>query len=166
MVPGGQFWRFVEGLWWIYYEHTVLEDHFFFFFQAEDGIRDLTVTGVQTCALPISHTELARRTVRRDGDDGAAADARARCADGTGRQRRRPTGDGHETRSHDRRSGISAGSVRRAARESAPSDALIRCDAHGSCDAYGGHRAPSRCRRARQSDPPPVGAAGRSAGGA
>src|SRR2546430_8062775 len=26
----------------------------FFFFQAEDGIRDLTVTGVQTCALPIS----------------------------------------------------------------------------------------------------------------
>src|SRR2546430_12033393 len=26
---------------------------FLFFFQAEDGIRDLTVTGVQTCALPI-----------------------------------------------------------------------------------------------------------------
>src|SRR2546430_4416380 len=26
-----------------------------FFFQAEDGIRDLTVTGVQTCALPISN---------------------------------------------------------------------------------------------------------------
>src|SRR2546430_7895007 len=30
---------------------------FFFFFQAEDGIRDLTVTGVQTCALPISPNE-------------------------------------------------------------------------------------------------------------
>src|SRR3989475_4925860 len=30
---------------------------FFFFFQAEDGIRDLTVTGVQTCALPISPSE-------------------------------------------------------------------------------------------------------------
>src|SRR2546428_7892497 len=28
----------------------------FFFFQAEDGIRDLIVTGVQTCALPISDT--------------------------------------------------------------------------------------------------------------
>src|SRR5204862_677269 len=28
---------------------------FFFFFQAEDGIRDLYVTGVQTCALPICH---------------------------------------------------------------------------------------------------------------
>src|SRR3989442_5192496 len=33
----------------------------FFFFQAEDGIRDADVTGVQTCALPISHaTGLAR----------------------------------------------------------------------------------------------------------
>src|SRR2546430_3650295 len=31
----------------------------FFFFQAEDGIRDLTVTGVQTCALPISDCGLA-----------------------------------------------------------------------------------------------------------
>src|SRR2546430_11584267 len=29
----------------------------FFFFQAEDGIRDLTVTGVQTCALPIFGTD-------------------------------------------------------------------------------------------------------------
>src|SRR5256885_4595774 len=28
--------------------------NFFFFFQAEDGIRDYKVTGVQTCALPIS----------------------------------------------------------------------------------------------------------------
>src|SRR2546429_8283312 len=28
--------------------------HIYFFFQAEDGIRDVAVTGVQTCALPIS----------------------------------------------------------------------------------------------------------------
>src|SRR5256886_13046055 len=35
----------------------------FFFFQAEDGIRDLTVTGVQTCALPIYDVRVA--------DDGA-----------------------------------------------------------------------------------------------
>src|SRR2546430_8321002 len=51
--------------------------HFFFFFQAEDGIRDLTVTGVQTCALPISHEtqgdradhalDLDRRDRRRRG---------------------------------------------------------------------------------------------------
>src|SRR2546430_4000564 len=32
----------------------------FFFFQAEDGIRDLTVTGVQTCALPISNHAVIR----------------------------------------------------------------------------------------------------------
>src|SRR5437588_3470739 len=41
--------------------------HFFFFFQAEDGIRDHCVTGVQTCALPIwrfpssSHVRLRSR---------------------------------------------------------------------------------------------------------
>src|SRR3712207_7428162 len=31
-----------------------LKRELFFFFQAEDGIRDIGVTGVQTCALPIS----------------------------------------------------------------------------------------------------------------
>ena len=31
-----------------------LYGYYFFFFQAEDGIRDYKVTGVQTCALPIS----------------------------------------------------------------------------------------------------------------
>src|SRR5206468_7328850 len=35
---------------------------FFFFFQAEDGIRDLIVTGVQTCALPISVFALTEAT--------------------------------------------------------------------------------------------------------
>src|SRR5256886_3913145 len=38
----------------------------FFFFQAEDGIRDLTVTGVQTCALPISRPsrlQIAEKTI-------------------------------------------------------------------------------------------------------
>src|SRR5688572_32727012 len=43
-------------------------DFFFFFFQAEDGIRDLTVTGVQTCALPIS-----ARLVALGADDVQAA---------------------------------------------------------------------------------------------
>src|SRR6266516_6237952 len=37
---------------------------FFFFFQAEDGIRDRTVTGVQTCALPISGWLRQRRLQR------------------------------------------------------------------------------------------------------
>src|SRR2546422_5204124 len=35
-------------------EHIVVLCEFIFFFQAEDGIRDVAVTGVQTCALPIS----------------------------------------------------------------------------------------------------------------
>src|SRR5256884_488693 len=39
-------------LQWLLISGIVL---FFFFFQAEDGIRDVAVTGVQTCALPISH---------------------------------------------------------------------------------------------------------------
>src|SRR5437764_15317337 len=34
----------------------------YFFFQAEDGIRDTSVTGVQTCALPISLMFFAQRS--------------------------------------------------------------------------------------------------------
>src|SRR2546430_9133266 len=37
----------------VYRLQGVLINDKLFFFQAEDGIRDLTVTGVQTCALPI-----------------------------------------------------------------------------------------------------------------
>src|SRR2546430_9304724 len=37
-----------------------LVNSLFFFFQAEDGIRDLTVTGVQTCALPICRRRVPR----------------------------------------------------------------------------------------------------------
>src|SRR5690625_5940922 len=42
---------------------------FFFFFQAEDGIRDGHVTGVQTCALPISGVlaDVARTQLPPDG---------------------------------------------------------------------------------------------------
>src|SRR2546427_4122717 len=40
---------------------------FFFFFQAEDGIRDLTVTGVQTCALPICFDDAKGEDVREMG---------------------------------------------------------------------------------------------------
>src|SRR5688572_32771258 len=39
-------------------------DSICFFFQAEDGIRDLTVTGVQTCALPIYQTHTHKREER------------------------------------------------------------------------------------------------------
>src|SRR5438874_13767106 len=57
---------------------------FFFFFQAEDGIRDLYVTGVQTCALPI-YRDAGGRMVpldvrhRRAGVELAAHAASAGC---------------------------------------------------------------------------------------
>src|SRR2546422_5534381 len=41
-----------------------------FFFQAEDGIRDVAVTGVQTCALPISSSGPTRRCSSRPVDAG------------------------------------------------------------------------------------------------
>src|SRR5437764_4259417 len=40
----------VVAVFWYPFSTSVC---FFFFFQAEDGIRDTSVTGVQTCALPI-----------------------------------------------------------------------------------------------------------------
>src|SRR2546427_4385271 len=43
-------------------------DCFFFFFQAEDGIRDLTVTGVQTCALPISSGDGGVRRLKHNAE--------------------------------------------------------------------------------------------------
>src|SRR2546430_4090280 len=58
----------------------------FFFFQAEDGIRDLTVTGVQTCALPIcryrrlaaaSTATSRRRSFRAAREAGPRATSRA-----------------------------------------------------------------------------------------
>src|SRR5690606_40575929 len=62
---------------------------FFFFFQAEDGIRDFHVTGVQTCALPIYPSGHCRRADRSgslapthcEGKIGSAAVlVRADCA--------------------------------------------------------------------------------------
>src|SRR2546427_2691329 len=57
---------------------------FFFFFQAEDGIRDLTVTGVQTCALPIcrplGHRLSARAFAPRLCGQPEKAEARAHRA--------------------------------------------------------------------------------------
>src|SRR5207249_9751938 len=62
----------------------IIDFFFFFFFQAEDGIRDRNVTGVQTCALPISRATAtsappssvdARSGPRRDRPDRPLAKA-------------------------------------------------------------------------------------------
>src|SRR2546429_981991 len=49
----------------IYRSICVLTLCFLFFFQAEDGIRDVAVTGVQTCALPISTRRRGRLRLQR-----------------------------------------------------------------------------------------------------
>src|SRR3989449_3000759 len=45
----------------------------FFFFQAEDGIRDVAVTGVQTCALPICNRTIVPRVVGQEHRSGPPA---------------------------------------------------------------------------------------------
>src|SRR5690606_40741663 len=53
----------------------------FFFFQAEDGIRAFHVTGVQTCALPISRETLDQaRQAQEEGDEELAARLAERAA--------------------------------------------------------------------------------------
>src|SRR5437667_8986111 len=58
----------------------------FFFFQAEDGIRDRDVTGVQTCALPISYRSMKRRP---DNAGGLGKALMVRTVPATGRTERR-----------------------------------------------------------------------------
>src|SRR5256884_2330917 len=54
------------------------EVFFFFFFQAEDGIRDVAVTGVQTCALPIFLPDRDVRRRRREHGSGCTGAGRRR----------------------------------------------------------------------------------------
>src|SRR5882762_2668212 len=46
--------KIIKYCYFFFLYRLVKAFYFFFFFQAEDGIRDSSVTGVQTCALPIS----------------------------------------------------------------------------------------------------------------
>src|SRR5690606_39403322 len=55
---------------------------FVFFFQAEDGIRDFHVTGVQTCALPISARGLHERAACGAPGDVEGLEARGQRDDG------------------------------------------------------------------------------------
>src|SRR5256886_12121956 len=61
-----------------------------FFFQAEDGIRDLTVTGVQTCALPISVPAGAGAAPQARGPRGPWCQPRAAGGDVAARRGRQP----------------------------------------------------------------------------
>src|SRR2546430_8941565 len=72
----------------------------FLFFQAEDGIRDLTVTGVQTCALPISHTQAAPAAAPGGARPGACGDGAPRHLLRLGRHLQR--GPARDVRAHPR----------------------------------------------------------------
>src|SRR5258706_1523422 len=52
-----------------YHEIAYTQDALLFFFQAEDGIRDWSVTGVQTCALPILAGSSCSRTQQGPGQE-------------------------------------------------------------------------------------------------
>src|SRR2546429_5117394 len=67
----------------VFYSGTL----WFFFFQAEDGIRDVAVTGVQTCALPISALAPGAPRRRLAPPRGAR---RRRRGDARGARARRP----------------------------------------------------------------------------
>src|SRR5438105_7539773 len=88
----------------------MLNMFFVFFFQAEDGIRDPLVTGVQTCALPIWRRP-DRRDVPRDRADGALQGEDGPLFGQCDYHRHRRTGGGHGatglrwTRSEERRVG-------------------------------------------------------------
>src|SRR2546430_11502785 len=66
-----------------------------FFFQAEDGIRDLTVTGVQTCALPISRNCLGARQAAASKAHGSTITPQIIC-EGQGRGQRHKKSVGSE----------------------------------------------------------------------
>src|SRR5256885_4589770 len=69
---------------------------FFFFFQAEDGIRDYKVTGVQTCALPIylALSPLDKHDEVRHGCHHENDEDRGQDAHGTGAHQLQQTTDG------------------------------------------------------------------------
>src|SRR3989441_3861199 len=115
--------------------------YFFFFFQAEDGIRDKLVTGVQTCALPISHGGRPRPPARGGGPHrlrarglrrvrGACPRGGARAAPVPGGDpRQQPSGRRRADRDRDRRGRPRAGLRAAGAARAGPRRASARCGA-------------------------------------
>src|SRR5256886_2163169 len=135
---------------------------FFFFFQAEDGIRDLTVTGVQTCALPIFSGEGTDRGnsavwIPQDVRRGVWRRRDRRCALlNLAGIAYRPGASPSNDRGP-RRGGLTACS-RCAPASTCPAAATRTARAARDPPLYGASSVPSRCRRRtplRRSDPIP-----------
>src|SRR6266487_5132840 len=104
--------------------------YLFFFFQAEDGIRDGRVTGVQTCALPISRWQ-GVSAESSEGDRGALPRLRVRGRAGASRAVPRVPRDGQAPPGeHERRDPETGGGAppdgRRDAREGAADPLEVR----------------------------------------
>src|SRR6266542_3711852 len=151
IIKEGRFFVLVYGCYFFVLKYL---DLFFFFFQAEDGIRDATVTGVQTCALPISRWPGSRVGGRGTGARRAPAwrsawrCSRSTAATGSGRWR---TGWWSTTCSASRPStGWRRSPSRRTSRSrrrwSAPASCARACCARcSSATARGGTRSSTRC---------------------
>src|SRR2546430_4030332 len=130
--------------------HIRTSSCFFFFFQAEDGIRDLTVTGVQTCALPIcrrwgacSPPARVPPRCRRDPDAAAPPRRPARRASSAARRARARRAGG--------RAAPRANAATRSWRAALPPGGELRQEAHVAVEqqpdvgnAVAGHRDPVR----------------------
>src|SRR6185295_20225759 len=81
---------------------------FFFFFQAEDGIRGIGVTGVQTCALPISRPTRSTATVA-GSDERLGGEALRGVLGERGAEPQRQRGAGHQDGEHAPRQRVDRG---------------------------------------------------------
>src|SRR5256886_13669094 len=125
-----------------------------FFFQAEDGIRDLTVTGVQTCALPICFRRSWRVSTWTTGR--SPSSATAACSRATWPTASRPIGRTLRVGSSNERHAGGAGTLQRCHPGAMASAALPRRAAGSRCRRRG--RQPA-LRRPRAAD---AGARGRA----
>src|SRR3989475_2197912 len=126
----------------------------FFFFQAEDGIRDLTVTGVQTCALPISSSCWRAITGTPRSCVCCSSAARRRMRPMTLVRRRSPEQPSKETERSSRCCSITAREstrrIRRAAHRSCSPRCSIARTSSGCCSRAGPPRSgPTAAARPR-----------------
>src|SRR3989454_3505208 len=126
----------LTGVFFLLAVHILFCVVFFFFFQAEDGIRDYKVTGVQTCALPIFRAAGAGESGL--GSSGRTGSCRA------AQHRRVPRGfwtGGYSGRSGD-------GRLSRVGRDRYEDDAAGKLPTGGRGSMLGaGRPAPARARR-------------------
>src|SRR5689334_23707843 len=87
---GGELYYHTRPCGYVLVSQEAVDEAVFFFFQAEDGIRDGTVTGVQTCALPICPGQRRRPGPARHAGSTSVNVVVPGCERATRRPRMRP----------------------------------------------------------------------------